>query len=318
MKWIEAVVRAPDEAGADMVCAALIGCGVEGFEIVDHAQMQRFIEENPLKWDYVDEDLLARQDEGVQVRFYVADSPEGRSLLEAVRGELASLPGLGGLGLCTTADLDDTVWLEGWRKHYKLFRIGHSVVVCPSWEEYEKGPGEVVFVIEPGHVFGTGLHQSTALCIRRLESLGMGASTKILDVGCGSGILSIVGLLLGAGSATAIDTDPEAVAIARKNASLNGIEAVRYDVMAGNILEDEGLRARVGQGYDIVIANIVADVVIALAVHVPRLLVPGGSFIASGIIEERLGDVLEAFGSVGLGVVDVSIEDGWAAVRATA
>lgn len=320
MKWIEAEITT-NTAGTEAVCAILIGLGIEGQEIVDDAQMQRFIEANPLKWDYVDDALLARQSKDVLVRFYISDTKEGRELLVAIKQELGRLGQafkepdmLGSLSLQTKYGLDDTQWLESWKEHYKPLRVGQNIVIRPVWEEYSPEPEDVVFSIEPGHVFGTGLHESTTLCLSRLEQLGC-SGCNILDIGCGSGILSIVGLLLGGRQAVAIDIDSSAVDIAYKNAGLNGINLDQYTVVTGNILEDEVLRQKVlGLGHDIILANIVADVVIRLAEYVPAALNQGGSFIASGIIQERLEDVLAAFKANGLKVCAIDTHGAWAAV----
>ena len=314
MKWIETLINTT-QADTDYVCAVVMDCGIEGIEIVDTAQMHSFIEENPLKWDYVDEDLLAQSVEGVMVRFYVPDDDHGRAILSKVHEELALLGGIVA-EITTTSGLDDEVWLEEWRKHYKPFRVGDNIIIRPVWEDYEALEGDVVFSIEPGHVFGTGLHQSTTLCIKRLEKLSCGGAS-ILDVGCGSGILSIVGLMLGAKSALGIDTDPAAVSVAYDNARLNGVSG--YTVLSGNFFEDEELFQRVmGVQYDIILANIVADVIIRLAHFVPMALKPGGSFVSSGIIRERLSDVEQALTDAGLTIAAIDFDEGWVSIWATA
>ncbi|MCL2851674.1 MAG: 50S ribosomal protein L11 methyltransferase [Defluviitaleaceae bacterium] len=326
MDWIEARIRT-NEYGGDLVAAMLLDCGIEGTEIVDNTEMRRFLEANPLNWDYVDEELMSAEAGDVIVKFYVQDDGYGHETLRAADDALGRLRsqnpegGLGDLGLSFSDKMDDDVWLSHWRKHYKPFRIGKSVVIKPTWEDYEAEPSDVVFCIEPGHVFGTGLHQSTRLVVETLEEVSPGAG-RMLDIGCGSGILSIIGLMLGAKEAVAIDIDPTAAQIARENAGLNGIEPGRYRVFAGNVLDNtsvgcQDLSEVLAGKYDIVTANIVADVVIALAPVVSDMLSERGVFVSSGIISERVPDVSAALGEHGFKIDKILEEDGWAAIMAS-
>ncbi|MCL2617787.1 MAG: 50S ribosomal protein L11 methyltransferase [Defluviitaleaceae bacterium] len=325
MEWIEARIQTNGQ-GSDLAAATLMDCGIEGTEIVDTAEMRKFLETNPLNWDYVDDSLMSAEDAGVVVKFYVRDNDTGRETLGMVRDALRQLGAdnpAGSLGeLCLTFSdkLDDDVWLSGWRKHYKPFRLGRSVVIVPTWERYDALPGDVVFNIEPGHVFGTGLHQSTRLVVEMLEETAPGAR-RMLDIGCGSGILSVIGMLLGVREAAAVDIDPTAAQIAHENAALNGIDPARYRVFAGNVLdgtstEGHDLSEIQNVSYDLVTANIVADVVIALAPYVARVLGAGGVFVSSGIISERLGDVTAALDEHGFTIGEIKEEDGWVAIKA--
>ena len=326
MDWIEARIKT-NKHGIDPIVAMLMDCGIDGTEIVDNAEMHHFLETNPLNWDYVDESLMSAATEDIVIKFYVRDDGFGREILRAASDGLMFVRGnntgidLGELNLSFSDKMDDNVWLSHWRKHYKPFKIGKAVVVKPTWENYEPSPSDVVFNIEPGHVFGTGLHQSTRLVIEILEEVSPG-SERMLDIGCGSGILSIIGLMLGAKEAFAIDIDPTASQIAYENAALNGIGRDRYRVFTGNILDNTSVEnhdlSEISNGsYDIITANIVADVIIALAPIIPSILSERGVFVSSGIIEERSPAVLAALQEHGFEIDKTVKEDGWIAIVAS-
>jgi ribosomal protein L11 methyltransferase len=237
---------------------------------------------------------------------------------------------LGALAL-ELVTVDDQQWLNEWTKYYKPFEIGRRVVVKPVWEEYAPDapavptppdapdtPARVVFNINPGSAFGTGMHQTTRLCVGELEKYVRGGE-RVLDLGCGSGILSIISLMLGAASAAGVDFDPAAVATARENAVLNGITEEEYVLLYGNVLTDADLRGRVqASKYDIVAANIVADAIVELSGFVPSVLAEAGVFITSGIIRERLDDVCAALLRNGFVIADTLFMDGWVCVVARA
>lgn len=315
MEWIEASVSTTSE-GVEPVFGVLLSCGVTGAQIVDHSEMAQFLNSHPLTWDYVDETLVATDESPAQVIFYVTPGPAGQETLSQVRACLHTLKqsdmgfSLGELSVHCDA-VDDETWLNEWKKYYKPFRIGRSVVIRPVWELYEKQPGDVVFHLEPGSVFGTGLHQTTQLCIEALEQYTQ-SGHRVLDIGCGSGILSVISMLLGASYAFACDFDPAAALAAQDNVLRNPVDAAQYKVRTGDILTDASLRAEIGtHAYDIVLANIVADVVIGLAPMVNDFLKPGGVFIASGIITERADEVRQAMTGQGLTVREVREKDGW-------
>ena len=205
-------------------------------------------------------------------------------------------------------------WANNWKAYYKPLEIGERLVVRPSWEAIGD-TDRVVLSLDPGMAFGTGTHQTTRLCLEFLERLVKNGD-EMLDLGCGSGILSIAGLLLGASHAIAVDIDPIVETIAAENAAMNGIKD-EYRIMTGDILSDDGIKREISkQRYDIVTANIVASVIIKLAPQIPALLKDDGVFIASGIILERLDEVKDALANNGLKVLEVKKLDEWSALTA--
>ena len=221
---------------------------------------------------------------------------------------------LGRLEIETTFNLNDEEWLNKWKEFYKPFTLGEKILIKPVWEDVENTDGKVVFNINPGHVFGTGLHQTTQLCITNLEKYVTNESV-VLDLGCGSGILSIISLLLGAKSAFAVDIDENAVKVAYENAELNKIDKDKYFVTSGNVVTDEKLKEQIGyKKYDIVLANIIADVICFISPVVPQQLKDDGVFIASGIIKDRLQDVYDALNQNGLEPIDTITKDEWVCV----
>lgn len=307
--------------GAEIATAVLIECGIVGAEIVNPHERVRHLGEAAGSWDYAEADLLEVASDDVCVIFYAEKNAEGDALLARVRAELARAEEVGGAGgFCMSEEsAHESAWANEWKKHFKPIRVGR-VVIVPEWEDFAPAQGDVVFTIDPGSAFGTGQHQSTQLCVLALQDY-LKDGDSVLDVGCGSGILSIIALLLGARDVFACDIDPAAaVASTKMNAALNGVEASRLQILAGDALSDAALREKICEKkYEVVVANIVADVVISLVPFVSECLAPGGVFIASGIIDERESDVLAAFagargGSCGLDVLHVARLEGWCCV----
>jgi len=312
MQWIEARVRTTS-AGVEPVVGLLMACNIKNSQIVDAEEMERFLNENPHQWDYKDE--IKTISEGAEVIFYVPHTPAGKEMLAQVENNLRTLSDrveivdFGALDF-TYSTVDDEDWLHEWKKTYKPFAIG-SVVVRPFWEEYSPQAGETIFTIDPGAVFGTGLHATTQLCILALADLVTPERT-VLDVGSGSGILSIVSLLLGASYAFACDIDPAAERCAVENARLNAIDETRYDIRTGDIFANQALQEEMeAHPFSIVTANIVADAIIALAPLLRRFMAEDGRFVASGIITERLPDVHAAFSKENLHIFSEQELDGW-------
>ena len=308
IKWLEVAVNTtPDRL--DQVCAKLAAAGMDSLVIEDEQEFLSFLEQNRQYWDYVDQELLDRMKGVTRVKFYVTDDEDGKKQLEQYTRGLDQE--------FTATPLTDNDWAYSWQKYYKPLEIGQRLYVVPQWMGEEPVPvGRVPFYLNPGLTFGTGSHASTQLCLEGVEEHTV-PGRDVLDLGCGSGILSIAALCLGARSAVAVDIDPKAVDVAYENAALNGIGRDRYTVRAGNVLSDKRLAAELAQKkYHLVLANIVADVIIPLAPQVPALLEEDGVFLCSGIIDTRTREVETALKQAGLTVTKKREKSGWAALEA--
>ncbi len=311
MKWLELHIDTTP-AGLEPVSDLLRDQGIEGLVIEDEGDFHSFLEQNRQYWDYVDEGLEQSMAGKCRITFYLEDSEAGYRTLAMTRIALQPFkeahPEFGSL-LLTMENVEDADWENNWKAFYKPMEIGERLIVIPDWEEADPH-GRVALRLNPGLIFGTGSHATTRLCLQALERL-VQPGMRVLDLGCGSGILSIAALLLGADSAFGCDIDDKAVDVAYENAALNGIGKDRYTVRAGDVLSDKGLRADMGAGYDVVVANIVADVIIALAATARSLMAPGGYFLCSGIIDDRAGEVREKLEENGFAVLEEHSSEGW-------
>ena len=311
MDWLELKIDT-SHAGLDAVTDMLEQQGVTGVMIDDEADFQSFLENNRQYWDYVDDDLLAQKKGVSRVTFYLERNEDAYGTVAAVRMAMSALkkehPEYAPL-LLTMADVADEDWENNWKQFYKPMEIGSRLLVVPEWEE-AADPTRVKLVLNPGLTFGTGSHATTRLCLQALDTHIHGGE-RVLDLGCGSGILSIAALRLGAESAFACDIDEKCVDVAYENTALNGIGKDRYTVRWGDVLTDAALRQEMGAGYDIVVANIVADVIMGLSPHVRPFLKPGGLFLCSGIIDDRAAEVLEKLKADGWDVFEQRSSEGW-------
>ena len=315
MHWLELHIDT-NHAGLDPVTALLSSLGIDNVVIDDEEEFQAFLEENRPRWDYVDEALEREMRGKSQVTFYLLAGDAGFAKLGEVRVALQRLKesrsDCGPL-VMTLEDIENADWENNWKQYYKPLEIGERLLVVPQWEQDQvELRGRVPLLLDPGLTFGTGNHATTRLCLTALERAIRGGE-RVLDLGCGSGILSIAALRLGAASALAVDIDEQCLTVARDNAALNGIGPDVYTVRVGDLLTDEAFRASLGEGYDVVLANIVADVIIPLAPLVHTLARPGGLFLCSGIIDTRAQEVAERLQAAGLTILDRRDDDGWCA-----
>ena len=319
MKWLELKLDT-SPAGLDPVSQLLEEQGITGLVIDDEGDFRDFLEHNHQYWDYVDEELMQEKQGLCRITFYLSDDPEGYHRLAQVRMALSQLkaahPEYAPL-LLTMNNLEDADWENNWKQFYKPMEIGERLIVVPEWEQANT-QGRIPLILNPGLTFGTGSHATTRLCLTALEETIHGGE-RVLDLGCGSGILSIAALVLGASAAAAVDIDPKAVDVAYENAALNGIGRDRYTVRAGNVLTDGALVAELArQKYALVLANIVADVIIPLSARAGEFLDTDGVFLCSGIIDTRAGEVEAALERNGLAVFERREQNGWVALAARA
>lgn len=307
--WLEITINVP-AAKLDDVCTSLTLMGMTGLVIEEEDEFKQFLENNQSIWDYVDDALLSAFRGVSRVKFYLPDTQDGKKDLarytEPLGYEYTALP------------LKESDWAYSWQKYYTPFPVGNHLYIVPQWLRNEPLPeGKVPVYLNPGLTFGTGSHTSTQLCLCALEHHVTQGCT-IADLGCGSGILSIAALALGAQRALAVDIDPMCVPVVNENAQFNEIDPSRLTVLSRNILSDSALQQTIQtEKYPIVVANIVADVIIALAPMVPSFLTENGVFICSGIIDTRADEVCAALLKNGFTLLNRRDKDGWCALEVT-
>ena len=292
-------MNTPEEE-IDLRCQQMADMGAGGFVIENEADFQAFLENNHQYWDYVDQELEDKFKGLSRIKCYLTDDEEGLAVLRSIKAAYGDVE---------TGFVEDSDWENNWREYYKPIEVGEKLVVVPEWEEIPQD-GRLPLRLAPGLIFGTGSHATTRMCLAALERFA-GAGVRVLDLGCGSGILSIAALRLGAEYAFACDIDEKCVDVAYENAALNGIDQTRYTVRWGNVLTDDALRREMGGGYDIVVANIVADVIMGLSGSVRGFLKPGGLFLCSGIIDDRAQEVLDKLKADGWDVIEQRQSEGW-------
>lgn len=299
MRYIEVSIDTPAQL-IDSRCEELAALGAEGFVIENEDDFKDFLDNNQQYWDYVDSELEAAYSGVSRIKLYLMDDADGEAILAAI---LAAFPDA---RHGYTADQD---WENSWRDYYEPIDIGEKLLVVPEWIEVTAGE-RLPLRLDPGIAFGTGSHPTTKLSLAALEPYAR-EGVKVLDLGCGSGILGIGALILGADKAVGCDIDPMASDAAMSNAALNGIGADRLNIHIGDIIKDGSLRHRLGSGYELVLANIVADVIIALSPIARSFMAENGIFICSGIIDDRCVEVRQKLCDNGFEIISHTQEEEW-------
>ena len=314
MKWNKFTLKTRSEV-EDIVISTLADVGIEGVEIQDKQPLtesdnqQMFVDIMP---DIPDDDGIA------YLNFYLDVDEDKEKVLADVRAALAEMQEFLDLGECTIteSETEDKDWINNWKQYFKQFYVD-DILIIPSWEKVKpEDRDKMIIHIDPGTAFGTGMHETTQLCIRQLKKY-VTKDTELLDVGTGSGILSIIALKLGARHAVGTDLDPCAVPAVEENKEVNGIPVEAFDMMIGNIIDDKEVQDKVGyEKYDIVTANILADVLVPLTPVIVHQMKPGAVYITSGILDVKEEVVKEAVVAAGLEVVEVTHQGEWVSVTA--
>ena len=315
--WLEITVDTASE-GIEEVAAALTAGGFPDLVMEDQEEFESFLDENRAYWDYIDEDLQVKLQGLSHIKLYIEQTDTaGLAKLEALLSGLKDRVGdrLGSLEM-TVSQLAETNWEDSWKENYPPQPVGKNLVVLPYWLAEENIDGRLPVILDPGLTFGTGAHPSTQMVLEAMEqTVFPGASC--LDLGSGSGILSIAALRLGAKTAIGVDIDPKAEDIARENAAYNGFKSPEFTALTGNVTADQALMETLMKNrYDVVLVNIVADVIIALAPVLPKFLDSRSKLILSGILDTRLSDVLAALKQAGLQANTIFQKEDWRCVCA--
>lgn len=314
MKWNQFRLKTTTEA-EDIVSSMLMDLGIQGVQIEDKVPLT----EQDKEQMFVDILPQIPADDGVAyLTFYLEEEEDPEAVLERVRRELEEMRSYVDVGECTIEEsqTEDVDWVNNWKKYFHQFSID-DILVIPSWEQVEaKDSDKMVIHIDPGTAFGTGMHETTQLCIRQLRKY-VKPGAQILDVGCGSGILGMLALKFGAAHSVGTDLDPCAIDATHENMKANGIREDQYEVMIGNIIDDKEVQDKAGyEKYDIVAANILADVLVPLTPVILHQLKKGGIYITSGIIDDKEETVTEAVWAAGMEVLEVHHQGEWVSVTA--
>ena len=314
MKWKRFRLKTTTQA-EDIVSSMLADLGVEGVQIEDKIPLTAADKEQM----FVDILPETEADDGIAyLSFYLEEDADTESILKNVRQELEEMSEFMDLGECSIeeSETEDVDWVNNWKQYFHQFYVD-DILIIPSWEDVKpEDEDKMVIHIDPGTAFGTGMHETTQLCIRQIRK-HVTQDTEILDVGCGSGILGMLALKFGAKHSVGTDLDPCAIDATYENMEVNGISKDQYEVMIGNIIDDKAVQDKVGyECYDIVVANILADVLVALTPVIVNQLKKGGIYITSGIIDDKEETVVEAVKKAGLEVLEVTYQGEWVSVTA--
>ena len=314
MKWNKFRLKTTTEA-EDIVSSMLMDLGIQGVEIEDKIPLSQSDKEQM----FVDILPQTEADDGVAyLSFYLEPEDDKEQILSEVRKELQDMSAYVDVGECLIeeSETEDVDWVNNWKQYFHQFYVD-DVLIIPSWEDVKpEDEDKMIIHIDPGTAFGTGMHETTQLCIRQIRKY-VSENTKILDVGCGSGILGMLALKFGAEHSVGTDLDPCAIDATHENMEVNGIAKDRYEVMIGNIIDDKEVQDKAGyECYDIVAANILADVLVELTPVIVNQLKKGGIYITSGIIDDKESTVVEAVKKAGREVLDVTYQGEWVCVTA--
>ena len=320
MKYIQADIHVNRE-GIEPVLTALMNVDIMDTVVEDPADIADLLDKDQdWEWDYVDDSVIEMQNAEPKVTVYMEDDEVGRRKLAALQGAVEELKADAAAGAYgedvdlgpLTVDVyveDDSEWKDNWKEFFKPKKVGKRIVVKPTWYDYEKEEGDLVIEIDPGMAFGTGTHETTSLCLRLMEDY-MADGDKVLDVGCGSGILAIAGALLGSPEVLGVEIDPVAVEIAQENLELNGVTDVAR-AQYGDLTKGIDFKA------EIVVANLMADLVMMLSADVAKHILPGGKYISSGILVEKRDQVAAVIRDCGFDIVEIREDGMWCAIVAT-
>lgn len=303
MAWLEITVHTPFGQAED-TAAALTAAGFSDLVIEDQQQFESFLEENRACWDYIDETLQQQLQGLSQIKLYLEDSDEASLARLSARVDALGLT-------MEQKPLKEENWAESWKDNYSAVEIGENIIVLPYWLAEEYTGNRLPVILDPGLTFGTGTHPSTQMVLSAMEQT-VKTGSRCLDLGSGSGILSIAALRLGAAEATGVDIDPKAEDIARENAAYNGFFSPVFTALTGNVTTDTPLMTRLSsQMWDTVLVNIVADVIIGLAPTLPAFLQENTRLICSGILDNRLPEVIAALKTAGIAVTQILEKEEW-------
>ncbi len=310
MNWIEVCITTKSEA-VEIVSGFLYELNITNLLIEDTSDMINFLENNNNHWDYIDEELINNKDDDAYIKFYVSEDIDGKEKLVAVKNNIQQLKNLetefnmGTLEL-SIINVSEDDWADNWKKYYKPLRIGNRIIIKPTWEEYVSNDNDLVIEMDPGMAFGTGTHETTAMCIESLEKY-INKDDIVFDIGCGSGILSLTSAVLSAKKVIGIDFDSVAVEVAKENVIRNNLND-KIEILCGNLISEVNFKANV------IVSNIVADVIIKLAEDIKKFILPNGIFISSGIIKERLDDVKLEFLNQSFEILEINTKGEWVSI----
>lgn len=322
MDWIEVAVKTTTE-GIEPVSGILIMNGISGYAVEDSADFEEFLRDKEVYWDYIEDSLMALKDCDTVVTFYITDDASGVEQLSLIKSELARLKNddtdeiFGDLSV-TLKNIAEEDWANNWKKYFKPISVGDKLLVKPTWEKIDDVGAKTVVEIDPSSSFGTGSHTTTKLCLEYIEKIDeklSGESFEMIDVGCGSGILAIAANKLSGAHVTAIDIEENSIRVAKENFETNNIPESEYELYLGSITDDDELFSKIARKkYKMLAANIVADVLKAMAPYFKKLLDDDGYAVISGIISERADEVEQSFLSAGFSVIEKKDTDGWTAI----